>query len=49
MAVLTAEETDKDWLDLIIEAKELGLSLEEIKYFLEKPFISRETTPLEYK
>ncbi|MEH7095823.1 anti-repressor SinI family protein [Neobacillus vireti] len=37
MAVLTAEETDKEWLDLIVEAKKLGLSIEEIKEFLEKP------------
>ncbi|MEH7117061.1 anti-repressor SinI family protein [Neobacillus vireti] len=40
MSVLTAEETDKEWLALIIEAKKLGLSIEEIKEFLEEPFKS---------
>ncbi|MBM7651835.1 anti-repressor SinI family protein [Neobacillus cucumis] len=37
MSVLTVEkELDQEWLDLINEAKNLGLSIEEIREFLSK-------------
>jgi DNA-binding transcriptional MerR regulator len=29
-------ELDKEWVDLIIEARNLGLSIDEIKEFLKK-------------
>ncbi|MED4227726.1 anti-repressor SinI family protein [Neobacillus cucumis] len=38
MSALPVEkELDQEWLDLINEAKNLGLSIEEIKEFLSKP------------
>ncbi|WP_237389784.1 anti-repressor SinI family protein [Bacillus sp. USDA818B3_A] len=38
MSTLIAEtEPDQEWLDLINEAKNLGLSIEEIRDFLFKP------------
>jgi hypothetical protein len=30
------KELDKEWLDLMIEARKLGISIEEIKEFLNK-------------
>lgn len=30
----TEKELDKEWLDLILEARNLGISLDEIKNFL---------------
>ncbi|WP_010651342.1 anti-repressor SinI family protein [Oceanobacillus massiliensis] len=29
-------ELDQEWLDLILEAKKLGLSVEEVHYFLQQ-------------
>ena len=39
MSVLTTaeKELDSEWLDLINEAKNLGLSIDEIKEFLSNP------------
>ncbi|MCM3724887.1 anti-repressor SinI family protein [Neobacillus cucumis] len=38
MSALTAEtELDQEWLKLINEAKNLGLSIDEIRDFLSKP------------
>jgi len=30
----TAEEMDQEWMDLILEAKKIGITLEEIRTFL---------------
>lgn len=32
--IITIQNVDKDWLLLITQAKEIGLSIEEIKSFL---------------
>ncbi|WP_141561147.1 MULTISPECIES: anti-repressor SinI family protein [unclassified Bacillus (in: firmicutes)] len=39
MSVLTAaeKELDSEWLDLINEAKNLGLSIDEIRDFISNP------------
>ncbi|MBT2659341.1 anti-repressor SinI family protein [Bacillus sp. ISL-18] len=37
MTVTASEkEIDKEWLDLILEARNLGISIDEIKEFLKK-------------
>ncbi|MGC4377804.1 anti-repressor SinI family protein [Fictibacillus sp. Mic-4] len=33
------EELDQEWIDLILKAKEMNLSIEEIRLFLNKPTI----------
>jgi DNA-binding transcriptional MerR regulator len=33
----TEKELDKEWLELILEARNLGISVDEIRDFLKKP------------
>ncbi|MEH6993267.1 anti-repressor SinI family protein [Neobacillus drentensis] len=35
--LLDEKELDKEWLDLILEAQNLGISIDEIKDFLKDP------------
>lgn len=35
--LLDEKELDKEWLDLILEARNLGLTVDEIKDFLKDP------------
>ncbi|MEH7180530.1 anti-repressor SinI family protein [Neobacillus vireti] len=41
MSIVTTEKTerelDKEWLELILEAKNLGISVDEIRDFLKNP------------
>ena len=41
MSIVTTEKTekelDKEWLELILEARNLGISVDEIRDFLKKP------------
>ncbi|WP_248562152.1 DNA-binding anti-repressor SinI [Niallia sp. NCCP-28] len=34
--ILEEEELDKEWLELILEARDLGISIEEVLAFLAK-------------
>jgi DNA-binding transcriptional MerR regulator len=36
-SLLDEKELDKEWLDLILEARNLGITVDEIKDFLKNP------------
>lgn len=38
--IVAESELDREWLDLIMQAKELGLRLEEVRHFLKQNEIS---------
>lgn len=38
--IVAESELDREWLDLIMQAKELGLHLEEVRHFLKQNGIS---------
>ncbi|MFC0187727.1 anti-repressor SinI family protein [Fictibacillus aquaticus] len=47
MTTLILEQLDDEWVDLLLQAKEIGLTMEEIRYFLQSSCTSNDAALLE--
>lgn len=43
---INIEEYDREWIDLIMHARKMGLTMEDIRAFLRSPFQTTQKSPV---